>query len=118
MSGLTLSDGQDRYLPARDSEVPGSRRIYVHIGEPKTGTSFLQHALWSNRAQLAAQGVVLPGCSYGGHARASHLRGVRWQPGDPADQWTGEWDVLTGQALRATDAAVISTSCAAEETGR
>lgn len=109
MSGLTLSDSQDRYLPARDSEVPGSRRIYVHIGEPKTGTSFLQHALWSNRAQLAAQGVVLPGYSHGGHARASQdLREVRWQPGDPADPWTGEWDVLTGQALRAADAAVIS----------
>jgi hypothetical protein len=109
MSGLTLSDSQDRYLPARGSEVPGSHRIYVHIGEPKTGTSFLQHALWSNRACLAAQGVVLPGYSYGGHARASQdLREVRWQPGDPADPWTGEWDVLTGQALRAGGAAVIS----------
>jgi len=110
MSGLTLSsDSQDSYLPARDSEVSGSRRIYVHIGEPKTGTSFLQHALWSNRAPLAAQGVVLPGYSHGGHARASQdLREVRWQPGDPADPWTGEWDVLTGQALRAAGAAVIS----------
>jgi hypothetical protein len=104
-----LSDGQDSHLPARDSEVSVSRRIYVHIGEPKTGTSFLQHALWSNRAQLAAQGVALPGYSYGGHARASQdLREVRWQPGDPADPWTGEWDVLTGQALRAPGAAVIS----------
>jgi len=89
--------------------VPGSRRIYVHIGEPKTGTSFLQHALWRNRAQLAAQGVVLPGYSYGGHARASQdLREVQWLAGDPADPWIGEWDVLTGQALRARDAAVIS----------
>jgi len=89
--------------------VPGSRRIYLHIGEPKTGTSFLQHALWRNRAQLAAQGVVLPGYSYGGHARASQdLREVRWLAGDPADPWIGEWDVLTGQALRARAAAVIS----------
>ena len=109
MSDLTLSDSQAQYLPARDSEVPGNHCIYVHIGEPKTGTSFLQHALWSNRARLAAQGVVLPGYSYGGHARASQdLREVRWQPGDPADPWTGEWDVLTGQALRAGGAAVIS----------
>jgi hypothetical protein len=89
--------------------VPGSRRIYLHIGEPKTGTSFLQHALWSNRAQLAAQGVVLPGYSYGGHARASQdLREVQRLAGDPADPWTGEWDVLTAQALRARDVAVIS----------
>jgi len=89
--------------------VPVSRRIYVHIGEPKTGTSFLQHALWRNRAPLAAQGVVLPSYSHGGHARASQdLREVRWQAGDPADPWIGEWDVLTGQALRAPHAAVIS----------
>ena len=94
---------------ARDSEMPGSRRIYLHIGEPKTGTSFLQHAMWNNRDQLAAQGVVLPGYSYGGHIRASQdLREVPWQPGDPADPWTGEWDVLTGQALLAPYAAVIS----------
>jgi hypothetical protein len=93
----------------RDGDVPGSPRIYLHIGEPKTGTSFLQHALWSNRAQLGAQGVVLPGYSSGGHARASQdLREVKRLAGDPADPWTGEWDVLTGQALRARDAAVIS----------
>jgi hypothetical protein len=89
--------------------VPGSRRIYVHIGEPKTGTSFLQNAMWGNRARLAAQGIVLPGYSYGGHARASQdLREVRRLAGDPADPWIGEWDVLTAQALRAPDAAVIS----------
>ncbi len=89
--------------------MSGNRRIYVHIGEPKTGTSFLQHALWANRAQLASQGVVLPGYSYGGHARASQdLREVRRLAGDPADPWAGEWDVLIGQALRARDAAVIS----------
>ena len=89
--------------------MPGSRRIYLHIGEPKTGTSFLQHALWRNRARLAAQGVVLPGYSSGGHARASQdLREVQRLAGDPAEPWTGEWDVLTGQALRARDAAVIS----------
>src|SRR5689334_22079444 len=110
MSGLTLSsDSQDSHPPARDSEVPGSRRIYLHIGEPKTGTSFLQHAMWSNRARLATGGVVLPGYSYGGHARASQdLREVKWHVGDPADPWIGEWDVLTGQALLAPDAAVIS----------
>jgi hypothetical protein len=74
----------------------------MNPAQPKTGTSFLQHGLWSNRARLAARGVVLPGYSYGGHARASQdLREVRWQPGDPADPWIGEWYILTGQALRA-----------------
>lgn len=69
----------------------------------------MQHVLWRNRAQLRAQGIVLPGYSSGGHARASQdLREVKRLAGDPADPWIGEWDVLTGQALRARDAAVIS----------
>src|SRR5262245_30994193 len=29
----------------------GQPRVYVHIGEPKTGTTFLQHAMWRNRAE-------------------------------------------------------------------
>jgi len=91
--------------------VPGAVRssIYLHIGEPKTGTTFLQQAMWSNRARLASQGVVLPGYSHRDHSRASRdLREARRLAGDPADSWVGEWDVLTRQALRASGAAVIS----------
>jgi hypothetical protein len=41
--------------------VPTSpRRCFVHIGPPKTGTSYLQTVYWSSRQALAAQGVVLP----------------------------------------------------------
>jgi len=36
-------------------------RVYVHIGLPKTGTSYLQRTLWRNRAELARVGVYLPG---------------------------------------------------------
>jgi hypothetical protein len=36
------------------------RRCFVHIGPPKTGTSYLQTILWSSREELAAQGLVLP----------------------------------------------------------
>src|SRR5262249_61154761 len=83
--------------------------IYLHIGEPKTGTTFVQQTMWSNRALLAAQGVMLPGYNHRDHSRASRdLRRARQLAGDPAASWTGEWDVLTGQALRAGGAAVIS----------
>jgi hypothetical protein len=90
--------------------LSGSRpRIYLHIGEPKTGTSFLQRSLWSNRARLAAQGVTLPGYSHRDHNRASRdLRETPRDASDPTDPWTGDWAVLTGQALRAPSAAVIS----------
>jgi hypothetical protein len=36
-------------------------RAYVHIGLPKTGTSYLQQTLWSSRPALAAAGVLVPG---------------------------------------------------------
>ncbi len=81
----------------------------MHIGEPKTGTTFLQDALWGNRARLAAQGLQLPGYSDRDHSRASRdLRETPRPASDPADPWTGEWDVLSGQALRARGQVVIS----------
>ena len=36
----------------------GSPRVFLHIGEPKTGTTFLQQVMWRNRSELAARGVV------------------------------------------------------------
>jgi hypothetical protein len=39
--------------------MPTSRRLYVHIGLPKTGTSFLQATLLHNRKILAEQGLDL-----------------------------------------------------------
>ncbi len=101
----------DRMTATRDSRVPdtGGLRIYLHIGEPKTGTTFLQDALWNNRARLAVQGLQLPGYSDRDHSRASRdLRETPRPASDPADPWTGEWDVLAGQALRARERAVIS----------
>jgi hypothetical protein len=95
----------------QDAPVSGHRspRIYLHIGEPKTGTTFLQDALWGNRGQLAAQGLQLPGYSDRDHSRASRdLRETPRPSSDPADPWIGEWDILAGQALRARGGAVIS----------
>jgi hypothetical protein len=52
---------------------------------------------------------VLPGYSHQDHNRASRdVRQARREASDPADPWAGEWDVLTGQALLARGAAVIS----------
>jgi len=101
--------------------VPGvyRRRVYLHIGEPKTGTTFVQQTMWGGRARLAAQGVVLPGFSDRDHFRASRdLREVPRLASDPADRWAGEWDVLARQALRAPGAAVISNELLAACTDR
>ena len=36
-------------------------RAYVHVGLPKTGTSYLQKALWASRDRLTEAGVLVPG---------------------------------------------------------
>ena len=84
-------------------------KVFLHIGEPKTGTTFLQQVIWRNRAALADQGVVLPGHHPQDHFRASQdLRGIEKLDSDPAGSWAGEWEILATQARRAPRAAVIS----------
>jgi hypothetical protein len=93
-------------------------QVFLHIGEPKTGTTFLQQVMWSNRAELAARGVVLPGHHAQDHYRASQdLRGMVKLASDPAGSWNGEWDILASQAKQAPRVAVISHElfCAADE---
>ncbi|WP_121255290.1 hypothetical protein [Nocardioides ferulae] len=38
-----------------------TRRVFLHVGLPKTGTTYLQDALWANRDRLAERGLLLPG---------------------------------------------------------
>jgi hypothetical protein len=110
-AGLTTQETPGWRVADQAKRRPGGSRpvVYLHIGEPKTGTTFVQQAMWATRASLAAQGVVLPGFSDRDHFRASRdLREVRMADSDPGDPWTGDWDVLAGQALRVPGAAVIS----------
>jgi hypothetical protein len=44
---------------AHDSRGP-VRRVFIHVGPPKTGTTFLQDNLYHWRSALAEQGIVLP----------------------------------------------------------
>jgi hypothetical protein len=92
-------------------------RVIVHIGEPKTGTTFLQQVMWRNRGELAAAGVLLPGHHPQDHFRAQNdLRDVEKLPSDPAGSWAAEWDVLALQAREAAGVSVISHElfCAAD----
>jgi hypothetical protein len=99
--------------PATADSAPAAAdrrpKVFLHIGEPKTGTTFLQQVIWRNRAALADQGVVLPGHHPQDHFRGSQdLRGIEKLDSDPAGSWAGEWDILATQARRAPRAAVIS----------
>lgn len=48
-----------------------AERAFVHIGTPKSGTTYLQTRLWANRAQLRSNGTLLPGRKLFDHNRAS-----------------------------------------------
>jgi hypothetical protein len=37
-----------------------ANRVFLHVGTPKTGTTFLQSVLWANKQVLEQQGVLLP----------------------------------------------------------
>lgn len=40
-----------------------ARRVFLHIGTPKSGTTYVQSLWWRNRDALASQGLLLPGGS-------------------------------------------------------
>jgi hypothetical protein len=48
-----------------------AERVYLHIGLPKTGTTYLQGVLWDNRDQVRKDGVVLPGDGHREHLWAA-----------------------------------------------
>jgi hypothetical protein len=77
-------------------------RVYVHIGLPKTATSYLQTIIWSNREALRAHGVVVPGAERRDHLWASRtVRQERSQERAPERHRTA-WDRLRAE-LAATD---------------
>jgi hypothetical protein len=75
-------------------------RVFLHIGLPKSGTTFLQTTMWANRPLLRHQGVLYPGQERLDHYQA--FQDVRTaQPANGADG-AGAWDRLAAE-LRAWD---------------
>jgi len=74
-------------------------RVFLHVGVPKTGTTFVQDVLWRARSQLAKAGVCYPLLRRAEHFAATmDLRGAFWGGRrDPA--WEGTWDRLAGTVL-------------------
>lgn len=71
-----------------------ARSVFVHVGLPKTATTYLQTILWGARDQLREEGLLLPGSERRDHLWASRL--VRGEPArtphDPHAE--GAWDRL------------------------
>lgn len=89
-----------------------SRRVYLHIGAPKTGTTYLQDRLAVNARTLAANGVHFPTTSAlvsPGLAQfrgALDLLGQDW--GGAPGHADGAWDALARRIKRRSGTVVIS----------
>lgn len=77
---------------------PAAKRVFFHVGAPKTGTTYLQNVLFQNRDALAANGVLYPYEDRGEPFRSMlDFRGVGWG-GKRAGQYTGEWEAVARRA--------------------
>lgn len=91
-----------------DAPASPTPRAYLHVGAPKTGSTFLQGVLWRNRDSLLEHGVHMLGDDQGQHYRAGHdLRGLVFNPADPGVDWTGAWDRMASRAALSESAAVV-----------
>ena len=76
-----------------------SKRIFLHVGSPKTGTTFLQQVLWSQRKLAKQQGLLLPLNSFFEHFLASlDVRDLADRPEHPA-RAVGIWQEAVNQAM-------------------
>ncbi|MBA3782806.1 MAG: hypothetical protein H0X12_13265, partial [Nocardioides sp.] len=89
-----------------------SRAVYLHVGAPKTGTTYLQDRLMLNAESLATHGVTIPTKNRFVDADLFHFRaaldllGQDWG-GDPGHA-DGSWDSMVRRVRRAPGAAIIS----------
>jgi hypothetical protein len=89
-----------------------SSRVYLHVGAPKTGTTYLQDRLTLNSRSLAHHGVHFPSRSPLVSPSLFHFRaaldllGQDW--GGPAGHAAGSWDALVRRVRRRGGTVVVS----------
>jgi hypothetical protein len=75
-----------------------ARTVHLHIGLPKTGTTFLQTTMWENRRVLRKQGFLYPGTSRMDHYHASQE--VRGASAARMGRNAGSWQRLVDKLAR------------------
>jgi hypothetical protein len=82
-------------------------KVFLHVGAPKTGTTYLQDRLFLNRATLARHGIKYPtGYREDMFLAALDLTGIKWP--DFSEKAAGEWDALVRRTRLATGTVVLS----------
>ena len=90
--------------------------VYLHVGSPKTGTTYIQDRLALNRAQLARHDVRYPLGVRGDMFHAA-LDLIERPWGGMLPDAKGEWDALVKRTRRAGGRVVISHEILAGATG-
>ena len=82
-------------------------RVLLHVGTPKTGTSYLQEVLFRNRRVLEGAGIRYPADRFDAHFLAAlDLMRLPW--GGLEREAIGAWDRLAGQVRRHRGTSIIS----------
>ncbi|QWC84397.1 hypothetical protein KLP28_12545 [Nocardioidaceae bacterium] len=80
-------------------------RVVLHVGAPKSGTTYLQSILFASVDRLAEHGVLVPGEGVGDYARAARAVRNRTQGRGPAMQ---TWRSMLAQVRDHDGTAVLS----------
>lgn len=90
-----------------DASTAGTKKVFFHVGAPKTGTTYLQQVLFQNRERLATNGVLYPYEDFGQSFRSMQdFRAAGWGAQGPG-RFAGEWDAVAGRTRDWTGSAVI-----------
>lgn len=83
--------------------APQAPTVYLHIGTPKSGTTYLQSRFMRNHERAAAQGLLWPGPRWGRHVEAARelvrlRKGQQPAPGGPWSTLVEEIKAWDGDA--------------------
>ena len=93
--------------PATTSGATAPRRIFLHVGTPKTGTSFVQDTLFDHREALREQGILYAADRHDAHFLAAlDLMELPW--GGLEREASGAWDRLAAEVRAWPGTAIIS----------
>lgn len=91
--------------------------VYLHVGGPKTGTTYLQHLLYQNRERLAANGLLYAGTAVRAHFWAAQdLRGIKFK-GYQDPNVDGAWSRMVADIKAWQGDAIIDHELFAPATG-
>ena len=84
-----------------------TRKVILHVGAPKTGTSFVQDLLFRNRDGLAERGILYPADRFDEHFLAAlDLMELQW--GGLEKQAVGAWDRLAERVRAWEGTSIVS----------